>query len=210
MIAEAAGIDGPPVTPADAVLYLASRSPRRRALLDQVGLRYAWLAAEVDETPRAGETPTGFTARLAATKARAGGRFAAAQGWPGRPVLGADTCVSVDGNMLGKPRDRDHARTMLNSLSNRSHDVYTAIALLDGDRCYTARSASRVTFKRLSSAEIDRYWQTGEPRDKAGGYAIQGKAAAFVASLQGSYSGVVGLPLFELRELLLKIGVDWL
>ncbi|MDH3640262.1 MAG: Maf family nucleotide pyrophosphatase [Gammaproteobacteria bacterium] len=194
----------------DPVLYLASRSPRRQALLDQVGLRYALVTAAVEETPRPREASASFTARLAAAKARAGYRCAVAQAWPERPVLGADTCVCVDDRILGKPRDRDHFVEMLNLLSHRTHEVYTAIALVDREQCYTALSLSRVTFKRLGDAEIDAYWRTGEPRDKAGGYAIQGKAAAFVASLEGSYSGIVGLPLFEMRELLLEIGVDWL
>ncbi len=203
------GTDSPPPARA-AVLYLASRSPRRRALLEQVGLVFATVAVAVDEAPLHAEQPADFTQRLAVAKAAAGRTHARRAGWPARPVLGADTCVAVAGEMLGKPRDRDDATRMLRALSGRTHEVYTGIAVDHAGTCRGALSVSRVTFARLTDAQIDAYWHTGEPRDKAGGYAIQGRGGGFVARLEGSYSGVVGLPLFELRELLLQIGVDWL
>lgn len=186
-------------------LYLASRSPRRLALLEQIGLRVALVDVETDETRLAGESPEDYVVRVAREKAWAG-RGALIAGET-RPVLAADTAVVVDGMTLGKPSDRDLALRMLRLLSGRTHRVLTAVALIAGEREFTATSESRVTFRPLDELEILLYWQTGEPCDKAGGYAIQGLGALFIADLQGSYSGVMGLPLFETGQLLADAGI---
>jgi septum formation protein len=187
------------------VVYLASSSPRRRELLAQIGLGFRVLQVDIDETPRPGESPQAYVRRLALAKARAGRD--AVERREVRPVLGADTSVIVDGVMLGKPRDRAHGIEMLLRLSGRSHEVLTAVALA-GMREAVRLSTSRVTFRTLGRAECEAYWDTGEPRDKAGGYAIQGHAAAFVSRLEGSYSGVVGLPLYETAQLLKEFGIN--
>jgi septum formation protein len=186
-------------------LYLASRSPRRQELLAQLGLRPAVIAADVDETPRAGEDPTEYVQRIALAKARAGAE--AIQGQPARPVLAADTAVVVDSRILGKPADERDAMTMLALLSGRSHQVLTAVAVR-GRSEQVRLSISRVVFRDIAPAEAAAYWVTGEPRDKAGAYAIQGRGALFVAELHGSYSGVVGLPLFETAELLAEESIE--
>jgi len=187
-----------------AFVLLASRSPRRRELLDQIGIAYELVDVEVDESPRDGETPAAQVERLARAKAEAG---RAARG-DGPPVLGADTLVAVDGVTLGKPRDRDEALDMLARLSGRSHEVWSGIALAgdDGVRWETVRT--RVTLREIDPAEQAAYWETGEPAGKAGAYAIQGRAAVFVESLSGSHSNVVGLPLFETARLLRHFGID--
>lgn len=183
-------------------LYLASKSPRRRELLDQIGLRHATVHAEVDETPLAGEDAAAYVERLALAKARAG-----LSGLGGRGlVLGADTSVVVDADILGKPSDREHALAMLARLSGRDHLVYSAVALASAERVEARVQVSRVWMRPLSAAECEAYWTSGEPADKAGGYAIQGRAAAFIERLDGSYSGVMGLPLFETCELLRAFG----
>lgn len=187
-------------------LYLASQSPRRRQLLEQLGLRYRALAVEVLEAPQPGETPLQYGLRVAADKARAGWEHAERN--LDLPVLGADTEVVVDGVVQGKPADRAHALSMLRGLSGRSHEVITAMVLLDGQRLEHLVSCSQVTFRDVSETEIQAYWDTGEPRGKAGGYAVQGLGAAFVARLEGSYSGVMGLALCELSQLLARFGVD--
>lgn len=187
-------------------VYLASASPRRRELLRQIGVAYRLLSVAVDETPRPGEPPADYVARLALAKARAGmaetRRRRAA--WP---VLGADTSVVVDGAILGKPRDRAEGLAMLALLSGREHAVLSAVALATASRQAVKVQESRVRFRELSPAERAAYWDSGEPADKAGGYGIQGRAAAFVAELRGSYSGVMGLPLFETAELLREFGL---
>jgi septum formation protein len=189
--------------------YLASASPRRRELLAQLRYRFAALQVDIDETPRPGETAAGLVLRLAGQKAAAGTRLVELSG--PRPVLGADTAVSVDGRILGKPATCDEAVAMLSLLSGREHEVLTGVALLTAGRLATVLSATTVVFRTVTVAEMRRYWDTGEPRDKAGGYAIQGLAAAFVARIEGSYSGVVGLPLFETVRLLQDSGVSgWL
>jgi len=187
-------------------IYLASTSPRRRELLDQLGIRYRTLQAEVDETLRDSELPDVYVMRLARAKAWAG--------WHSIrdpqltcPVLGADTSVVVDGEVLGKPCDRAHGLEMLERLSGRSHQVLTAIALADGAREAMRLSVSTVTFRAITAAERDAYWKTGEPLGKAGGYAIQGRAAVFVAHLEGSFSGVMGLPLYETAQVLNEFGI---
>ncbi|AHK79694.1 septum formation protein Maf [Ectothiorhodospira haloalkaliphila] len=179
------------------MLILASASPRRRELLDQIGVCHEVRPVDVDETPHPGEAPDEFARRMARSKALAGAHHAA-----GRPVLGADTVVSIDGDILGKPMDREHALDMLGRLSGRDHTVYSAVALVQGERIRDALSATRVRFKCLSLREREDYWASGEPVDKAGAYGIQGLAALFVEHIEGSYSGVVGLPLFETGALL--------
>ncbi len=185
------------------MLILASQSPRRRELLDQVGVSHRVVRVEVDETRRPSEVPAVYVERLARAKALAGLAAAGAG-----PVLGADTAVVLDDAVLGKPADRDAALAMLARLSGCRHEVLTAVALADGDAIACRLSVSHVTFRELAPSEIEAYWATGEPADKAGGYAIQGRAALFVTRLEGSYSGVMGLPLFETGELLREAGID--
>ena len=193
------------MAPREQYIYLASASPRRRELLAQINVAYALLAVAVDETPLAAEEPAGYVARLALTKARAG--WETLGGRPPRPVLGADTAVVIDGLILGKPRDRDEGLAMLARLSGREHQVLSAVALVMGKREAWRVQTSSVRFRSLTSQERQAYWDTGEPADKAGAYGIQGRAAAFISELQGSYSGVMGLPLFETAELLRDFGI---
>lgn len=181
---------------------LASQSPRRRELLRQIGLEPVLLSVDVDEAPLVGERPGAFVLRLAEAKARAGSASAADD----LPVLGADTAVVVDGRILGKPRDRDQAMEMLLGLAGREHQVFTGVALAVGS-VHTRLNVSRVRFRDIEATEAAAYWASGEPADKAGGYAIQGLGAVFVADLQGSYSGVMGLPLFETAALLRECGI---
>ncbi len=201
--------NAPPPSPT-IQLYLGSASPRRRELLEQVGLRFHVLAAHVPEERDGDENARVFVARVAAAKSRAVAALVRTRGYPERPVLGADTCVLVDTRVFGKPRDETDANTMLRQLSGRTHEVITAIALAHRGELWQACSHSRVTFKTLTDGEINAYWNSGEPSDKAGAYAIQGLGSGFVCRLEGSYSGVVGLPLFELRQLLQHVGIDWL
>jgi septum formation protein len=185
-------------------LYLASASPRRRELLKQIGVAYRLAAVTVDETPYPGEPPEKYVIRLALDKARAAraGLPADEEAW----VLGADTCVVVDDEILGKPGDRAEGIAMLRRLSGETHHVYSAVALVSGEREGSRLSVSAVSFRPVSPQECEDYWRSGEPADKAGGYAIQGKGAMFVSRLEGSYSGVMGLPLFETAELLREFG----
>lgn len=189
-------------------IYLASNSPRRRELLDQIGVTHRVLRVTVDETARAGETAAGLVQRLALAKARAG-RDSLPPG-DGKPVLGADTVVVAGGRILGKPRDRAEALAMLGGLSGGTHEVLSAVALVDRRSEQSALSRSSVRFRRLTAGEADAYWATGEPVDKAGAYAVQGLAAIFIEELAGSYSGVMGLPLFETARLLRAFGIDLL
>lgn len=182
------------------LVYLASGSPRRRELLQQIGVAFHVIDAAVDETALRHEAPLAYVSRLAAAKADAGWR--GSRGAGDAPVLAADTAVVLDGSILGKPRGRDDALNMLQRLSGRSHEVFTAVALRAGTSPKIMVSRSLVTFRPIDAAEAGAYWDTGEPRDKAGGYAIQGRAAVFIRDLCGSYSGVMGLPLFETAELL--------
>ena len=181
-------------------LYLASGSPRRRELLTQIGIPFTAINADIDETPLANEFPATYVERLARSKAEAGRRTVVCSG----PfcVLGADTAVVLDGKILGKPVDEADACAMLMMLSSKEHEVLTAIAVLDGQRCESRVVRSRVRFRSISREEAAAYWASGEPRDKAGGYGIQGLGAVFVAGLNGSYSAVVGLPVCESAELL--------
>lgn len=186
-----------------AQLYLASRSPRRAQFLQQLGLRFETLPADVLEQPAPGQAPADYALATALAKARAAAALAPLP----LPVLGADTDVSVDGEILGKPRDRADALAMLARLSGRSHEVCSVVVLVDGARSESALTVTRVHFGAIDAAQAAAYWDTGEPADKAGAYAIQGHAARWVRRIEGSYSGVVGLPLYETCELLRKFGI---
>lgn len=193
------------MTGAAPFIYLASTSPRRRELLEQIGVAYRAIGAVVDETPRDGEAPEVYVLRMALEKARAGQARAPDKT---RAVLGADTAVVIGGAVLGKPRDRADGIAMLRRLSGVTHHVYTGVALVDGEREASRLSVSAVSFRAIPEHECAAYWDGGEPVDKAGGYAIQGRGAVFVSRLEGSYSGVMGLPLFETAELLREFAVD--
>jgi septum formation protein len=186
-------------------VYLASASPRRRELLQQIGVSFRLIGAELDETPMAGEAPAGYVSRLALAKADAG--WQRSRDFGDAPVLAADTAVVLDGRILGKPQDKTDAATMLLELSGRTHQVLTAVAVRSATGNEVKISESWVAFRPVDAVEAAAYWNTGEPRDKAGGYAIQGYAAVFIADLKGSYSGVMGLPLFETAALLIAAGV---
>ena len=186
-------------------LYLASGSPRRRELLTQIGVAFTTVGADIDETPLDQESPSAYVERLARGKAEAGRR--ALQPSMDGCVLGADTAVVLDGRILGKPLDQADSVAMLMALSGRDHEVLTAIAVLDGQRCESRVVRSRVRFRAITEQEALAYWASGEPRDKAGSYGIQGLGAVFVAGLEGSYSAVVGLPLCETAELLGHFGI---
>ncbi|MNQ54022.1 Maf-like protein YhdE [compost metagenome] len=189
-------------------LYLASGSPRRRELLTQIGVPFTAISADIDETPLTDESPAAYVERLARGKALAGFQsLAAAEHGTAACVLGADTAVVLDGQILGKPQDEAGARAMLMSLAGREHEVLTAIAVLDARRCESRVVRSLVRFRAIGSDEAGAYWASGEPQDKAGGYGIQGLGAVFVAGLDGSYSAVVGLPLCETAELLGHFGI---
>jgi septum formation protein len=185
-------------------IYLASGSPRRRELLQQIGVSFKVIRADLDETALAGEAPTAYVSRLADAKAAAGWQLSRDLGEA--PVLAADTAVVLDGKILGKPKHRDDAMRMLRELSGRTHEVLTAIALRTELGTHARLSRSRVTFRAIDPDEARAYWDSGEPADKAGAYAVQGYAAVFIADLQGSYSGVMGLPLFETAQLLSAAG----
>lgn len=193
-----------PSQPAGTELILASASPRRRELLDQIGVRYRVRAAALDERQLADESASDCVQRLALAKARHVLELEAA---PHSLVLGADTAVVLDGQMLGKPRDRADQLRMMEALSGRTHQVLTAVALISRQRASARLSTSEVELRALSASEAEAYWNSGEPADKAGGYAIQGRGAIFVRTLHGSYSGVMGLPLFETAALLEEHGV---
>lgn len=167
----------------------------------QIGVPFEVHAQDIDETPFTGEIPEIYVQRMAAEKAAA-----ALAAFPSAVVLAADTTVVCDGLVLGKPADEADAAAMLSRLSGRQHQVFTAVTVADGAQSRQALSCSEVTFRQISATEAARYWRSGEPRGKAGAYAIQGKGAVFVAGLQGSYSGVMGLPLFETAALLTEFG----
>jgi len=190
------------------LLYLASGSPRRRELLTQIGVPFSTVSAAIDETPLSNESPVAYGERLAREKARAG-REQLLMSPPASAfcVLGADTTVVLNERILGKPIDEADALAMLMALSGREHEVLTAIAILDEGRCETRVVRSSVRFRNISKQEASLYWASGEPRDKAGGYAVQGLAAVFVSGLNGSYSAVVGLPVCETAELLGHFGI---
>jgi septum formation protein len=183
-------------------LVLASASPRRRELLGQLGITFEVSAADIDETPRPGEAAGAYVLRLAREKA-----LAVALRHPDAWVLAADTTVALDDALLGKPRDADEARDMLGRLSGRTHEVHTGVALTGPGAEHATQVSTRVTFRALSPGEIAWYAGTGEPLDKAGSYAMQGKGGFLVAAVEGSPTNVIGLPLGETLELLARAGV---
>jgi septum formation protein len=187
------------VTPS---LHLASASPRRAEILDALGVTYSVGGVDIDEQQLAAEPPDEMVLRLASEKA------AAARLTTSLPVLAADTVVVVDDAVYGKPQDQDDALAMLASLSGRSHQVMTGVAIAWDDGQQTVLSVNEVRFREIGSDEALAYWQSGEPRGKAGAYAIQGLGGVFVENVQGSYSGVVGLPVFETAVLLATAGID--
>jgi septum formation protein len=198
----------------DRSIYLASRSPRRRELLGHIGVKFhlllfrnrAGAAPDIEEAPQPGEDPRDYVMRLARAKAAVGWKRMLERNLPLAPVLAADTTVALEGRIFGKPQDRADAERMLAELSGRRHEVLTAVALQFDDEVETALSVSDVQFRTLSADEIRAYVATGESDDKAGAYAIQGRAALFVAEIRGSQSGIVGLPLYETAQLLQRMG----
>ncbi|HEY3646319.1 MAG TPA: Maf family protein [Gammaproteobacteria bacterium] len=185
--------------------YLASASPRRKQLLEQLGLRFEVRVADVDESPKPGERPADYVLRVARAKATA---VAALIGRPELPILAADTAVILDDSILGKPKDREEGLAMLTRLGGRRHQVSSGVALWNRGSVKTVLQESWVRFRAIDAAETVAYWDSGEPRDKAGGYGIQGVGAVFVEHLEGSYSGVMGLPLAETAELLREAGIS--
>jgi septum formation protein len=195
-------------------IYLASQSPRRRELLKQIGVNFEMLLLRadprrnmaVDETPHAGEQPDSYVRRVSQAKATAGYAALRFRNLPSFPVLAADTTVTLDGKIFGKPDTAQQAAAMLHQLSGREHQVLSAVAIVMDEHVEVAVSTSTVRFATLSEERIRRYLHTREHTDKAGGYAIQGQAGAFIEQLSGSYSGVMGLPLFETVQLLQRFG----
>ncbi len=192
------------------IIYLVSASPRRRELLRQIGVHFQTLllrsspdrGVDVDETPISGESVEGYVKRVAMAKAIAGWRCMGERRLPFHPVLAADTAISLDGEIIGKPKSLDEAATILRSFSGREHEVLTAVACTFEEKMEIEVSRTKVRFSELRDQDILDYIATGESLDKAGGYAIQGKAARFIKSIEGSYSGVMGLPLFETGQIL--------
>jgi len=185
-------------------LILASASPRRAAMLAQLGLKFRIVASTIDESSHADESVAALVQRLAVEKARA----TAARGFRSLPVLGADTLVVCDGMTLGKPVDREEGLAMLAHLSGRAHDVLTAVAVVRQERVEVQLTRSRVYFRHIDMREAERYWATGEPQDKAGGYGIQGIGGIFARRIEGSFTGIAGLPLAETEALLQSFGVN--
>lgn len=194
-------------------VYLASQSPRRRQLLAQIGVRHELLLpedgedAEALEAVRAGEDPQAYAERVTRAKLAAARERLAARAWPAAPILAADTTVAIGRRILGKPADADDARAMLAALAGRTHRVITAVAVWSGARTLAATHVSRVRFAPLTRAQIDAYVAGGEPFGKAGAYAIQSAAAAWISHIEGSHSGIMGLPLYETSELLKRARV---
>ncbi|MFD2190231.1 Maf family protein [Pistricoccus aurantiacus] len=184
-------------------LCLASASPRRRELLASIGVDVDVQPVDIDEAPLQNEAPRDYVCRLARKKAQAGADLIASR----LPVLGSDTVVVRDDEILGKPRDQRHAAAMLRNLSGRAHEVLTAVAVTGPAGLLETCVTTRVSMREITEQEIQAYWMTGEPADKAGGYAIQGFAAIFIERIEGSYSAVVGLPLFDTAQLLQRQGV---
>lgn len=197
-------------------IYLASRSPRRRELLQQIRINFETLLfrtgertdQDVDETPHRGEPTTDYVLRIARAKALAASQRVQFRRLMSLPVLAADTTLDVDGEIVGKPTDAEDAVRILKRLSGRRHRVLTAVAVADsrGERVVDALNENQVRFRTMGEKEIRRYVATGEPMDKAGAYAVQGRAAVFIEEIHGSYSGIMGLPLFETSLLLRDIG----
>jgi septum formation protein len=201
--------------PAHEFVYLASQSPRRAQLLDQLGVRHVFLLADGDEdaealeAERRGEMPAAYVERVTRAKLAAARRRLAARALPVAPILCADTTVALGTRVLGKPADAEHARTMLAALSGRTHRVLTAVAVAVGRRTLFALNVSRVHFATVGVAEIEAYVASGEPVGKAGAYAIQGRAAAWIERIDGSYTGIMGLPLHETARLLRQAHVSF-
>ncbi len=187
-------------------LILASASPRRQEILRELGLAFSCRPQAIDETPHSGENPLALVQRLALEKARSA--LASLSDTDHSLVLGSDTIVVCDGRILGKPADREDALAMLSLLAGKTHQVITAVAVINQARELIDFSQTEVCFRSLSHEEMLAYWQTGEPLDKAGAYAIQGFGGMFISSISGSYSGVVGLPVFETVNLLAQFGLD--
>jgi septum formation protein len=200
-------------------LYLASQSPRRRELLQQIGVPHQVVSADVTEVPRTQESPSHYVQRLAREKAEAGLISVKRLSLSPKPVLGADTIVVINNEILEKPQSQEHAAEMLRKLAGATHQVMTAVAIIADDmfvegvlvekRCEIKLSVTDVVFRSLSEHEITAYWESGEPRDKAGGYAIQGLGAVFVQQIRGSYTGVVGLPIEQTVLLLDEFAVRY-
>lgn len=186
-------------------VILASASPRRRELLAQIGIRAIVQSVDLDESKKQNETALDYVQRLAMEKAQRG--FETIKNARNLPVLGSDTIVELDGSILGKPEDRQQATIMLQQLSAQKHTVHTSVAIVTKDLVVSDTSSSQVAFKALTDEEIEYYLDTGEANDKAGAYAIQGIAAQFITNINGSFSGVMGLPLYETAELLKKCGI---
>ena len=187
-------------------IFLASASPRRWELLLQLGVQPRRLVVDVPEQPGPGESPAALVSRLALAKAHAGAALRDAQGLARLPVLGADTVVVVGGDILGKPADDAAGLAMLQRLQGREHQVLSGVGEEGGGE-FSALSSSRVRWRAMTTAELSAYWATGEGRDKAGAYAVQGLAAQYIEHIEGSYSGIMGLPLFETAGLLRRAGV---
>jgi septum formation protein len=185
------------------MIYLASTSPRRKTLLEQINVEFEVLEVAIDETPFAEENPQNYANRMALAKARAGYRSVLTES-----VLAADTVVVCSGKMFGKPKDAAEARWMLTKLSGIRHQVLTAVALVNKTKQSVRLNVNNVYFKMLNAQEIENYLLTEEPFDKAGAYAIQGVASIFVQRIEGSYTGVMGLPLYETAALLAEIGIN--
>mgnify|MGYP002335757358 CR=1 FL=1 len=175
-------------------------------MLQQAGIHFEVILPAIEEVARPGESAEEFVMRMALEKAQAGLAQVAAENRPPAPVLGADTCIVLDNEIIGKPRDHEDGIRMLTKLAGRSHEVLTGVAVVNEEKVLQVLSRSQVTFAPLSADEIEHYWRGGEPVDKAGGYAIQGQAAAFIERIEGSYTGIVGLPLFEVVTMIKKIG----
>jgi septum formation protein len=181
-------------------IYLASASPRRRELVEQLGYQFEQFSVDADESLLDSESPREYVERLARLKAESG----VALGYTSYPVLGSDTSVVVDGQILGKPESYEDFQRMMMLLSGRTHEVLTGIAFATKHSTISDVVVTQVTFKALTEAEVESYWQTGEPADKAGGYGIQGFGGRFVTNLEGSYFAVMGLPLYETDRLLTR------
>jgi septum formation protein len=195
-------------------IYLASKSPRRQELLSQIGVPFKLLEQQIDECLQEGEQAEKLVTRLAKDKAVSSQKLLVTQNLENAPVLGSDTIVvSRDNNnkeiILGKPRNKKDAIHMLKLLSNGTHKVYTAVCITDTKQTFTELSSSHVSFAQLNDQDIEAYWNTGEPEGKAGSYAIQGKAAKFISNISGSYSSIMGLPLYETNKLLKKFPISF-
>lgn len=182
-------------------IILASASPRRAELLDQLGVNYIVQAVDIDESSHTNETPEALVQRLAIEKSQA----ITEDQSNNKPVLGSDTLGVLNGELLVKPKDFDHAHDMLSKMSGNWHEILSAVALSYKGETIVCLNKNKVLFRQLTFTEIEAYWKTGEPQDKAGAYAVQGLAAKFIKRIEGSYSGIMGLPLFETADLLEKI-----